>query len=223
MPDLVYFDACVFIELLQQSIQKRFEACEDLREKAAKGDLIIVTSSVTIVEVNKLPDSPQLPEEQSKKILEFFENPYIAVRVPDRRTAEYAHELTRTHGLMPNDAIHVATAVLAKVSVLYTYDSVKNRRKGLLRHNLKIGTPPLRIEVPPDPLDGTLFGEKHLAKIASKDVANEKTKPTLTFKGDVAASAPDSTNSHDTGGGLIQGADDSASGKNEKGDAEEVA
>ena len=64
------------------------------------------------------------------------------------------------------DAIHVATAIRNKVSVLYTYDASKNRRKGLLKHNLKVDAPPLRIEKPPDPLKGTLFDEERLAKEA---------------------------------------------------------
>src|SRR6266704_2205208 len=101
MPDPVpvYFDTCLFIELLQRNNQKRLDACEALRKKAEDGELIIVTSAVTITEVNKLPDSKSLPEEQSRQILEFFENPYIAVRPADRATCELAHEFVRTHGL----------------------------------------------------------------------------------------------------------------------------
>ena len=33
-PGRVYFDSCVFIEILQQSNPKRFDACEDLRLRA---------------------------------------------------------------------------------------------------------------------------------------------------------------------------------------------
>jgi hypothetical protein len=71
-----------------------------------------------------------------------------------------AHEFTRTHGLRNADAIHVATALIARVDVLYTWDDKKQRRAGLLGHNGKIGKPPLRIEVPPDPDKGTLFVPK---------------------------------------------------------------
>ena len=160
MAESAYFDACLFIELLQQSNKDRFEACEDLRVKAEKSQLIIVTSALIITEVNKLPDSKSLPEDQSKKILAFFENPYIAIRPVDRRTAEYAHELTRTHGLANMNALHVATAIVNKVPVLYTYDSAKGRRKGLLGHNMKIGNPPLRIEIPPPACAGPLFAKQ---------------------------------------------------------------
>jgi predicted nucleic acid-binding protein len=167
-PGRVYFDTCVFIELLQQLDQKRIDACEDLRQKAIKGEIVIVTAAVTITEVNKLPDLPAIPEEQSRLILEFFENPYISVRPVTREIAEYAHEIVRVHKLTNLDAIHVATAIKSKAPVIYTYDGVKQRRKGLIRFNKKIGTPPILIEPPPDPLKDTLLGEKHLALVDSQ-------------------------------------------------------
>src|ERR1043165_6419507 len=116
MPERAYFDSCVFIELLQQNNKKRFDACEALRERAAKNELIIVTSAITIAGVNKLPESGALPAEQSRLILDFFENEYIAIRPATREIGELAHEFTPTHGLPNLDAIHVATAVLTKVS-----------------------------------------------------------------------------------------------------------
>jgi predicted nucleic acid-binding protein len=157
MPDSAYWDTCLFIEILQKDNQERFEACEEMRAKAEKGELVIVTSTLTIVEVNKLPESGALPEEQSRQILDFLENPYIVLRQLDRPTAERAHEIVRVNGLSNADAIHVATALLAKVPVLYTYDVAKKKRRGLIRHHLKIGNPPLRIEIPPKPSEGPLF------------------------------------------------------------------
>jgi len=168
MLERIYFDACVFIELLQQSDAVRFDACEALRVKALREELIIVTSSWSIVEVNKLPPNPKdpqksrkLPKEKSKQILAFFENPYIAIRTLDRQTAEYAHEIVQDYGLSNGDATHVATAILNKVPVLYTYDGCGGK-KGLLDFHLRIGSPPLRIEMPPDPDDKTLFSKKVL-------------------------------------------------------------
>lgn len=167
MPELVYLDTCVFIELLQQNNPLRFDSCEELRLRAMKNELVIVTSSVTIAEVIKLPALTVLPKEQSEKILKFFENPYINVRGCDRATAEYAHNLSNTYGLTPLDAIHVSTAVRSKASVLYTYDDKKGKRKGLIGHSEKIGTPPLRIEKPPNPDLGTLLDPKVAAKNAA--------------------------------------------------------
>jgi predicted nucleic acid-binding protein len=153
----VYFDSCLFIELLQQDHKDRFEACDDLRIQAARMDLLIATSALTIAEVFKVRGVGSFSDDKSKKILAFFENQYIVIRPVDRYTAEMAHDIARKHSLTCNDAIHVATALIAKVPVLYTYDGVGGRRKGLLRHHLKIGKPALRIEQPPKPSAGPIF------------------------------------------------------------------
>jgi predicted nucleic acid-binding protein len=161
MPNRVYWDSCVFIEVLQRGNPERFDVCRELIAKAEKNNLVIVTSAVTIAEVNKIHDGkPGDPsrEEQSRRILDFFGNPYIRIKMLDRATAEMAHGLTRTHSMKPLDAIHAATAALGKVEVLYTYDGKRGRRGGLLANHLKIGNPPLRIELPPTPSAGPLFG-----------------------------------------------------------------
>lgn len=164
MPDIAYIDACVFLEMLQRKDKTRVTACDEIRQKAEKGELELVTSCLTITEVNKLPELPCLPDEQSKQILEFFENPYIHARPVTREIAEIAHSLTRKHRLTNIDAIHIATALKSCVPVFYTYDGKKPKRKALLPLNKKIGSPPLRIEVPPNPFKGTL-----LEKVAEAD------------------------------------------------------
>lgn len=170
MPDSVYLDACIFIEVLQKDLPgtdaARVDACCDLIVRAEKKQLLLVTSAWTIAEVHKLDELGKtgvLLEDQSKKILDFLENEYIVVRQLDRGTAELAHKLTRTHGLGHQDAVHVATALLSKgVGTFYTYDRGKGRgRKGLLKHDGKVGgKPPLRIECPPAPTGYPLFDKK---------------------------------------------------------------
>lgn len=57
MPNSVYWDSCLFIDLLQQTeADGRFEACEAMRVQAENKTLVIVTSALTIAEVNKLPE-----------------------------------------------------------------------------------------------------------------------------------------------------------------------
>jgi predicted nucleic acid-binding protein len=166
MPNDDYWDSCLFIEAVQKTDPARLDCLIDLIHKAKRKELRIITSAYTITEVNKLDDlakvSGTLRDEQSRMILSFFENQYIYIRPVTRQVAELAHGFTCSHGLKNADAIHVATAILAKVTVLYTWDgSGKQRRGKLLPYNLKIGTPPLRIEVPPDPDKGTLYDKKH--------------------------------------------------------------
>ncbi|MFT3879959.1 MAG: type II toxin-antitoxin system VapC family toxin [Gemmatales bacterium] len=148
--EIVYWDSCVFIDLLSQQKADRFAACKHIQERAEKGEVTIVTSAITITEVMKLGSAPATDKE-NKQILDYFENPYIIIRQVDRATAMEAREVIRKHGLRTVDAIHVATALRAGVPVVQTYDGIKGRRKGLLKYNLKIGNPPIRIETPPAP------------------------------------------------------------------------
>ena len=156
MPTKVYFDSCCFIDLLQD-VQERAPAVAELCQKAAADDLVIVTSALTIAEVCKLPATGKQPEEQTKKILAFFENPYIVIRSLDRGIAERANLVARDHGIKPPDAVHVATAMLTGCAVLYTFDAGKGQKRGLLTHNGAAWVQPMRIERPPDPAKGTLF------------------------------------------------------------------
>lgn len=87
----------------------------------------------------------------------------------DRVVAEYAHKLVRENdGLSNSDSIHVATAILNRVPVLYTYDHKRGTRKGLTFWDGKLGDPDnlgwdkLRIESPPNPDRGTLFEKKDI-------------------------------------------------------------
>ncbi|MGB2614655.1 MAG: type II toxin-antitoxin system VapC family toxin [Phycisphaerae bacterium] len=147
-PMLLYWDSCAFIHRFQETPQY-VEPLREHIEQAKIGNCRIATSAITLAEVYKLPDMGILPVEVSNKILEFFRNDYIVVYQADRPVCEEAHHIQRLHsGLLPADAIHVATALSAKANVLITSDTKKYRRNGLLAHNLRIGNPPIKIEIP---------------------------------------------------------------------------
>lgn len=156
MPSRVYWDSCCFIGLLQDEKDKA-PALVDLCQKAAADDLVIVTSALTIAEVCKLPGTTLQADDQAKKILEFFENPYVVIRALDRLIGERANTIARQHGIKPLDAVHLATGILSSCEVFYTYDSKKGKNKGLLTHNGAAWVQPMRIEQPPDPAKDTLF------------------------------------------------------------------
>ena len=80
-----------------------------------------------------------------EQISSFFKQPYISVQNVTRRISETAREIFWEFGVMPKDAIHVATALTYRIPVLNTFDGV------LLGSNGKIGDPPLRIEKPHEP------------------------------------------------------------------------
>ncbi len=93
--------------------------------KAKNGKFKIVISAITLTEVVHLRGFQRLTNDIETKIKDFFEHDFIIVRSVDRRTAELARELMwRFHDdkLRHQDAVHVATAALANVNELNTYD-----------------------------------------------------------------------------------------------------
>lgn len=136
-----YWESSIFVALVKGEAGRVGEPSKIL-EDAAKGEVEIVTSAWTLAEVIKRPQEPPLSEEVERKIIDFFENEYIVVINLDRKVAEEARSISRQHGVKPKDAVHLATAAVAKVDTLETWDD------GLTKHDGKIGDPPLLIRQP---------------------------------------------------------------------------
>jgi predicted nucleic acid-binding protein len=153
-PPAVYWDSCCFIARIQREADRIAEV-ESLTKLAEEEKLIIVTSTLTIAEVLYEPSSELAAENGFNSIKEFFENPWIIMRAPDRRTMELAGEIRLKHPkLQVGDAIHIATALRWKKRIveLHSYDA-----RHLLILNGVIGTPPLKIVAPRYPEDYPLF------------------------------------------------------------------
>jgi predicted nucleic acid-binding protein len=145
---LFYWDSCAFIHLFQNQQEEYHYVLDDIRRRAKNGECKIHTSCVSLAEVCKIPETGMLPIEQTKKILQFFENDFVILWQADRAVCEEAHHLIRTHKLYPMDAIHLATALIARPEMVITSDTKKYRRRGLLWLDGKIGNPPLAIKEP---------------------------------------------------------------------------
>lgn len=86
------------------------------------------------------------------KIKNFFKHEWIYLYEVDRRIAEKARDLIWEHTVLkPVDAVHVATALTAKVAKMETFDGK------LLKLDGKIGSPALKIEHPFFPLQRELW------------------------------------------------------------------
>lgn len=118
------------------------DECRGVIVAAEEGRARIVTSSLTLVEVIKLKKHPPLARDREHMISEFFLHDYIVVRQLDRFLAEQARRLVWYEGIDPKDAVHVATALRAKVEQLDTFD------KGLIKKAGTLGDPPLAIGHP---------------------------------------------------------------------------
>src|SRR4051794_27909702 len=95
---IAYWDSCVFIDRLQET-PGRITLLRDLTTLAEKGKLLIVTSTITIAEVLRLPDPELGFFEDLEKIHAYFEHEWISLRAPDRSVCKRASELRRSFSL----------------------------------------------------------------------------------------------------------------------------
>ncbi|MGI8858343.1 MAG: type II toxin-antitoxin system VapC family toxin [Thermomicrobiales bacterium] len=138
MPSLErrYFDSCIFIYVITNHPQHGSMCTEAIRA-AEQGQFKLVTSMLTMIEVIKERSGPHTPSEATqKKIADFFEHDYVLMVQASRQIMLDARQLCWKYGginLKGNDAVHLATALYAKCSVLYTYDDtlLKTKEPGL--------------------------------------------------------------------------------------------
>ncbi len=136
-----YWDADCFLGWLLAEADKE-EQCRVVLDAAERGEVLIVTSALTIAEVLAIRGRPRIGDDLRALVEGFFRNEYIVVRNLTRRVAELARSMVWDHGIAPKDAVHVATALDAKLALMNTFDRELWGRTG------KIGSPPLTIELP---------------------------------------------------------------------------
>jgi|SRR5436309_8278410 len=123
----LYWDTSIFLCFLNRDEQERGRICEDVLQHAAMDEVLILTSTYTIVEVirpkkRSIPSSQPLTPQQIDKIKSMFRWPFIQTIELDDRIALYASDLARDHRLTPADAVHTASAILWKADVLQAWD-----------------------------------------------------------------------------------------------------
>jgi predicted nucleic acid-binding protein len=134
----VYWDSDCFLGWLQAEPDK-VDACREVLEEADAGRVIIVTSALTIAEVLAMRRREPIDRSRRENVEGFFRRSYIAVQNVTRTIAEHARSVVWDNGVLPKDAIHVATALATKVARLNTFD------QGLLSKSGLIGSPALAI------------------------------------------------------------------------------
>src|SRR5262245_35914657 len=104
--DLRYWDANAFQGWLNQESDK-VEPCRSVLDAAERGDVMIVTSALTLAEVLWIKGTPKLDSSKRDTVSSFFRNGYISVRGVDRFIAELARDVVWDNGVHPKDAIHI--------------------------------------------------------------------------------------------------------------------
>ena len=141
-PELIYWDSDAFLGWLQEEPDK-VELCKGTLERAKAGEVAIVTSALTIAEVLWRRGGPKLSKDKATVLRKFFRHSWIRVRAVSRAVAESAQDVVWNHGIMPKDAIHVATALDVGAAILETFDG------DLLKKTGKVGSLVIRKPIPP--------------------------------------------------------------------------
>lgn len=139
-------------DLMTSEAIERRSNLEYFVQEAMDGNAQLFISTVTIVEVVRTESAgippAQIPAEVRQKITDLFEEPYITPILLDPARASEARELRWQHPwLTTMDAIELASALYAKVDVMYTYDG-SGKKRGLISLDRLVGLPSLQIQVP---------------------------------------------------------------------------
>jgi len=137
----IYWDTDCFLAHLQAELGK-VEKCDGVLERAERGDVLIVTSALTIAEVLWMRNAPRVPKDKAALVQKFFRKSYIRVVNVTRKISESAQTHVWDNDIRPKDAIHVATAIAFGCDALETFDS------GLIGKSGKAGNPLLLIREP---------------------------------------------------------------------------
>jgi predicted nucleic acid-binding protein len=155
----IYWDSCVFIDRISRKPEK-LAILEELTDNAHDGKIVIVASTLCIAETYKIGESGDSWTVQQGLINAFFQNPWIELHQVDSFIAEDAQEIAYLHKLKPPDAIHIATALRARVDLFHTYDGSKSHSP--LRYDRQIKGLPIIIPRPIDPQKPLAFGSTEL-------------------------------------------------------------
>jgi predicted nucleic acid-binding protein len=136
LADRRYWDSSCFIAWLAQEAG-RYEDCGSILKAAEDGKLEIVTSALTVTEVLWPKGRDKLSRDLRAQVNTFFRHRWITIVQVDRLLAEEAQDFVWDRNIHPKDAIHVASAIRARVYALETYDG------GLIQSSGHVGGVPL--------------------------------------------------------------------------------
>lgn len=126
-----YWDACVFLSYVEEQ-ENRLPDIDSFLTQAKKGEIEIVTSTLSMVEVAYAPierTGEQLEPQEERQIEKLWRPDSPVTLVEFHPLIAYDAKrlirlgLPRGWSLKPNDAIHLATAERMSVDAVHTYDS----------------------------------------------------------------------------------------------------
>lgn len=145
----IYWDSDCFLGHLQAEPGKA-EKCDGVIQRAERGEVLIVTSALTLAEVLWMRGGQRVSKDKAEIVQRFFRRSYIRVHNVTRKISEDAQELVWDYSIKPKDAIHVATALHLGIATLETFDTKLIAKSGT------VGNPLLLIREPEAASQGRL-------------------------------------------------------------------
>jgi len=136
-----YWDSDCFLAHFHADHGK-VEKCDGVLQRAGRGEVLIVTSALTLAEVLWMRGQTRITKQNAATVQKFFRRTYIRVYNVTRKISEAAQILVWDNSIKPKDAIHVATAIHLGADALETFD------KKLIAKSGTVGNPPLLIREP---------------------------------------------------------------------------
>jgi predicted nucleic acid-binding protein len=121
-----YLDSNIYITTLkgpETEDPAKVTTSANILALAESGAFQIYASTFIEAEVIKAPgEAEPLTPEQEKTIADYLNREFIVWVEVDRLIAQKARQLSRTYGIKPPDAVHVATAIRANCDQFLTWD-----------------------------------------------------------------------------------------------------
>lgn len=123
-----YWDACLWIELIQGQCLTRGISCEYILIQAKQGKCEIWTSAFTMAEVFKRrcgEEDKLLQQKRDSDFDDLIEQEFIKKAQVDFDIGATARRLLRKFPKIkkPQDAVHIATCILYNLDQLHTFDN----------------------------------------------------------------------------------------------------
>ena len=147
--ELIYWDSDCFLAHLNNEPFKA-DQCAGTIKRMEAGEVILVTSTFSLVEVLWLRRDGELIKEENELVTSVFDNFRVRLHNLSRKIAKDAQSLIFSHDVPPEDAVHLATALDLNVNALETFD------KKFLSMNNKPTFNSLTIREPIAPSQGEL-------------------------------------------------------------------
>lgn len=94
--ELIYWDSAAFLAYFQEE-PGRVELCHSTLERAVTGEVLIITSTLTLAECLWLRGERRVPKDRAELVRRFFRRSCIRVRNVTRAVSEDAQTLEHFH------------------------------------------------------------------------------------------------------------------------------